>query len=195
MLARSLFACGSAAVFDADVARQYFAEAIGLARALGDRWRLSQIRGRQAHAAFVAGDPIAARAIAEEGRELADAIGDRFESRQCRFRLAGAPCFEGDLVVAIAPFRELLAEAEANHDVMFRVTLLTLGHAEAYYGDTAAAATRPSRPPRSSAISTLAPQTQLWLSQPWRRVTLHWHRMRLTLPGRASVPPVRAPRR
>ena len=139
MLARSLFACGSAAVFDADVARQYFAEAIGLARALGDRWRLSQIRGRQAHAAFVAGDPIAARAIAEEGRELADAIGDRFESRQCRFRLAGAPCFEGDLVVAIAPFRELLAEAEANHDVMFRVTLLTLGHAEAYYGDTAAA--------------------------------------------------------
>ena len=37
--------------------------------------------------AITAGDPIAARAAAEEGRDLADAIGDRFNSRQCRFCL------------------------------------------------------------------------------------------------------------
>jgi DNA-binding CsgD family transcriptional regulator/tetratricopeptide (TPR) repeat protein len=140
LLARALFACGSAAVFDAEVAQRYFAEAIGLARALGDRWRMSQILGRQAHAAFVAGDPITTRAIAEEGRDLAEAIGDRFESRQCRFRIAGARCFEGDLAGAIALLRELLAETEADHDVMLRVSvLLTLGHAEAYHGDTDAA--------------------------------------------------------
>ena len=37
--------------------------------------------------AFMAGDPIAARAAAEEGRDLADAIGDRLDSRQCRWGL------------------------------------------------------------------------------------------------------------
>ena len=39
--------------------------------------------GRRARRSL-AGDPIAARAAAEEGRDLADAIGDRFDSRQCR---------------------------------------------------------------------------------------------------------------
>jgi hypothetical protein len=43
LLTRALTACGLAAAFNAEVARPYFAEAIGLARALDDRWRLSQI--------------------------------------------------------------------------------------------------------------------------------------------------------
>ncbi|MGA8545009.1 MAG: adenylate/guanylate cyclase domain-containing protein, partial [Mycobacterium sp.] len=44
LLARALTACGCIASFyDAEAARAYLAEAIGLARALGDRWRLSQI--------------------------------------------------------------------------------------------------------------------------------------------------------
>ena len=44
LLARALTACGCiAGYFDAEAARAYLAEAIGLARALGDRWRLSQI--------------------------------------------------------------------------------------------------------------------------------------------------------
>jgi tetratricopeptide (TPR) repeat protein len=137
LLARALFACGSTMVFNAEVARPYFVEAIGLARALGDRWRISQILSRQAHVAFVAGDPTAVRATAEEGRHLADAIGDRFESRQCRWRLAGAQFMEGDLVGAIAQFRELLAEAEADHDEMLRVTILfMLPHVLAYHGET-----------------------------------------------------------
>jgi hypothetical protein len=86
--------------------------------------------------AFVAGDPIAARAIAEEGRDLADAIGDRFDSRQCRWRLAGAQMMQADLVGAIAQFRELVAEAETDHDGMLRVTILfVVPHVLAYLGD------------------------------------------------------------
>ena len=90
LLARALTACGSAAVYDAEVAPRYFAEAIGLARALGDQWRLYQILGQQAQAALVTGDYIALRASAEEGRQIADTIGDRFGSRQCGWRLATA---------------------------------------------------------------------------------------------------------
>ena len=42
-LARALTACGYIAGYiDAQAARAYLAEAIGLARALGDRWRLSK---------------------------------------------------------------------------------------------------------------------------------------------------------
>ena len=73
----------------------YFAEAIGLARESDDRWRLSQILASQAHGAIAAGDPIAARAAAEEGRDLAEAIGDRFDSRQCRWCLGLAQIVPG----------------------------------------------------------------------------------------------------
>jgi predicted ATPase len=49
--ARALTACGFTASFNYNVemAREYFAEAIGLARALDDRWRLSQILTWQAN--------------------------------------------------------------------------------------------------------------------------------------------------
>ena len=116
LLARALTACGFIAAYNAELARAYFAEAIGLARALGDRWRLSQILAWQAHAAILAGDPIAARAAAEEGRDLADAIGDRFNSRQCRLCLGVAQMMQGDLAGAAAQFGEVAAEAEAAHD-------------------------------------------------------------------------------
>ncbi len=140
LLVRALLACGSAAVYDAEAAGRYFDEAIGLARAVGDRWRLIQILGQQAHVAFVAGDPAAARATAEEGRALADAIGDRFGSRQCRWRLAGAQIWDGDLIGGISELRALAAEAEADHDVMLRSTvLLMLPLALAFHGDAVAA--------------------------------------------------------
>jgi predicted ATPase/class 3 adenylate cyclase/DNA-binding CsgD family transcriptional regulator len=140
LLTRVLYACGSAAVFNAELARPYFAEASDLARDLGDPWRLSQILGRQAHMAFVAGDPVETRATAEEGRQLADAIGDRFESRQSRWRLSAAQFMEADLVGGIAELRDLLAAAEADHDEMLRVTILfILPHWLAYHGDAAEA--------------------------------------------------------
>jgi predicted ATPase/class 3 adenylate cyclase/DNA-binding CsgD family transcriptional regulator len=140
LLVRALTACGTAAVYDAEAARRYFAEAIGLARAVGDRWRLNQILTQQAQAALVAGDPNAIRAAAEEGRDLADAIGDRFGSRECQWRLATAHIFAGDLTAGISELRRVLADAEADHDVILRATaLLVLPHALAFQGDASAA--------------------------------------------------------
>ena len=116
------------------------AEAIGLARALDDRWRLSQILVAQVVAALAARDPIAARAAAEEGRELADAIGDRFDARRCRWYLGMAQLYRGDLAGAAAQFAAVADEAEAAHDEIWRVdSLVGLGIALAYQGDPAAA--------------------------------------------------------
>ncbi len=140
LLARVLTACGGINVYNPEVGRPYFAEAIGLARALGDGWRLSQILGWQAFMAFMAGDPIAACAAAEEGRDLADAIGDRFDSRQCRWVLGLAQWMSGDLAGAVAQLREVVAEADAAHDVFWRFNgLFVQAHALAYHGDLSAA--------------------------------------------------------
>jgi predicted ATPase/DNA-binding CsgD family transcriptional regulator len=141
LLARALTACGCiASYFDAEAARAYLAEAIGLARALGDRWRLCQILVWQARAAQVAGDPLGIRATGEEGRDLAEAIGDGFNSRQCRYCLGWAQLFQGDLAGAAAQFGEVAAEAEAAHDEIWRAgSLAYRGVALAYQGETGAA--------------------------------------------------------
>jgi DNA-binding NarL/FixJ family response regulator len=81
-----------------------------------------------------------ARAAAEEGRDLADAIGDGWTLRQCRFCLGVAQLFEGDLASAAAQFADLLAEAEAAHDVIRSVhSLAYQGYALAWQGDTGGA--------------------------------------------------------
>jgi predicted ATPase/class 3 adenylate cyclase/DNA-binding CsgD family transcriptional regulator len=141
LLARALTGCGYiASFFDAEAARAYLAEAIGLARASGDRWRLSQILIAQAATALRAGDPPALRAAAGEGRDLADAIGDRFTSRRCRYGLGMAQVFQGDLAGAVAQFAAVADEAEAAHDEIWRAdSLAGRGIALAYQGDTAAA--------------------------------------------------------
>ena len=61
LVARALTACGLIAANSAEVAGPYFAEAIGLARELGDRWRLSHILAWQATVPNMTGEPIAAR--------------------------------------------------------------------------------------------------------------------------------------
>ncbi|MCW2663865.1 MAG: putative ATPase [Mycobacterium sp.] len=142
LLARVLTACCLIAVFTTpEVARPYFAEAIGLARALDDRWRLSELLSWQAlGAALVAGDPIVGRAAAEEGRDLAEAIGDRGHSRLCRFSLGFAQLCRGDLAGAVAQFGAVAAEAEAAHDEIRRVHSLALqGAALAWQGEAGAA--------------------------------------------------------
>ena len=142
LLVRALTACGLIAAFFTrfELARAYFAEAIGSARALDDRWRLSQILALQAMAASVAGDPIATRAAAEEGRDLAEAIGDRFDSRYCRWCLGVAQAYQGDLFGAAAQFGELVAEAQAAHDgVLEAASLAYQGATLAFQGDTGAA--------------------------------------------------------
>jgi predicted ATPase/class 3 adenylate cyclase/DNA-binding CsgD family transcriptional regulator len=142
LLARALTACCLIAVFtDPEVARAYFAEAIGLVRTLDDRWRLSELLAWQAlGAAVVAGDPIAGRAAAEEGRDLADAIGDRFGSGRCRFSLGTAQMWKGDLAGAATQLSVVAAEAEAAHDETRRVhSLAYQGIALAWQGETGAA--------------------------------------------------------
>jgi predicted ATPase/class 3 adenylate cyclase/DNA-binding CsgD family transcriptional regulator len=116
LLARALTACGLVAALSAEAAEPYFAEAIGLARDLDDRWLLSQILAGQARAANHAADPFAGRAPAEEGRDLADAIGDRYNSRICRYCLAWGAIHRGELASAATQVAELLADARAAHD-------------------------------------------------------------------------------
>jgi predicted ATPase/DNA-binding CsgD family transcriptional regulator len=140
VLARALTACGLTAAYNAELAGTYFAEAIELARALDDRWRLSQILAWQADAAIAAGDPIAARMVAEEGRDLADTIGDGFNSRHCRVCLGVAQIWQGELAGAVAQFRAVAAEAKTSHDgISEAVSLGHQGTALAWQGDTVAA--------------------------------------------------------
>jgi predicted ATPase/class 3 adenylate cyclase/DNA-binding NarL/FixJ family response regulator len=141
LLARALTACGLiAALVSAELAEPYFAEAIGLARAVDDRWRLSQILASQAQGAFIAGDPLAVRAAAEEGRDLAEAIGDRFHSRQCRWCLGSAQMLQGDTAGAVTQLGEVAAEAEAAHDEIQRaMSVGGQGMALSYQGEAAAA--------------------------------------------------------
>jgi predicted ATPase/class 3 adenylate cyclase/DNA-binding CsgD family transcriptional regulator len=141
LLGRALTACGFVAGFlDAEAAPAYFAEAIGLARASDDRWRLSQILTWQAIAAAAAGELLAARTSAEEGRALAEAIGDQFVARVCRWCLGVVRVAQGDLVGAAAQFGQLVAEAQAAHDKLVEAnSLAVLARVLATQGDTVAA--------------------------------------------------------
>jgi predicted ATPase/class 3 adenylate cyclase/DNA-binding CsgD family transcriptional regulator len=142
LLARALTACGFIAgnTDNPQVARQYFTEAIALARALDDKWMLSHILLWQAQAAIVAGDPVTAREAAEEVRDLGDAIGHRGSSRDWPGNLGWVQLMQGDLIGAVAQFRAFVAEAEAAHDPIWKVTgLQGLGFALAYHGEATAA--------------------------------------------------------
>jgi predicted ATPase/class 3 adenylate cyclase/DNA-binding CsgD family transcriptional regulator len=137
VLARALFASSNAYNPEAG---ESLAEAIGLARAIDDGWRLSHILFSQAFRAVLAGDPIAVRAAAEEGRDLAEAMGDRFVSRACRWSLGIAQGMNGDVVGAVAQLREVVAEADAAHDVLMRCSAnFMLAFMSAYHGDLSAA--------------------------------------------------------
>jgi DNA-binding CsgD family transcriptional regulator len=142
LLARTLTACGfiAGAGYNSEVARACFSEAIGLARAVDDRWRLSRILALQAQGAEIAGDLPRMRAAGEEGRDLADAIGDGFNSRACRFYLGMSQTARGDPAGAVTQLGEVAAEAEAARDEIYRVTSLGgQSMALAHKGEVAAA--------------------------------------------------------
>jgi predicted ATPase/class 3 adenylate cyclase/DNA-binding CsgD family transcriptional regulator len=143
LLARALTACGFIAGslnYNAEAAGKYYSEALVFARRLDDRWSLSQILAWQANTAVNVGDPIVARAAGEEGRDLADAIGDRPNSRWCRTFLAWVQLMEGDLLGALAGFRGVSAECDADHDEFLKpITLMGVGVASANQGDVDAA--------------------------------------------------------
>jgi predicted ATPase/class 3 adenylate cyclase/DNA-binding CsgD family transcriptional regulator len=122
LLARTLTACGRLAAWDAEQARQYLSEAENLTRALGDRWRLAQIRYSQALTAVVgAGDLDALVAAATEGRDIADEVGDRGYSRGCRWCLTGVQWVRGDIAGAEEQYRQLMIEADAEHALIWQV--------------------------------------------------------------------------
>ena len=124
LLVRALTARGavSAWAWTVEAAGPYLAEAIGIARAIGDRWRLVQILGWRVVGAWMTGDPIAARAVADEGLAVCEAIGAKGMSRPCRWLLGWAQIWAGDLAGAAELFREVVAEAEAAHDAIWRFT-------------------------------------------------------------------------
>jgi predicted ATPase/class 3 adenylate cyclase/DNA-binding CsgD family transcriptional regulator len=122
LLARTLAACGRMAAWDAQLARPYLSEAEDLARAIGDRRRLSQVLYSQALMAVVgSGDLDAALAAGVGGRDLADEIGDQGYSRGCRWCMSNAQAVLGDVVGAAAEFRELMTEADAAHALVWQV--------------------------------------------------------------------------
>lgn len=116
LIARALMACGMLAIYDPELAQHYFAEAIDLVQAAGDRWSLCQIYSYQATVAVLAGEPVAACAAAEQGRDLADALGDRFFSRNNRAWLSSALLRRGDLALSGEIACGVVEEAEAAAD-------------------------------------------------------------------------------
>jgi predicted ATPase/class 3 adenylate cyclase/DNA-binding CsgD family transcriptional regulator len=141
LLVRALTACCGTAAFSPEQAAAYFTEAIELARATGDKWRLTQLLGFQAYAAMMAGDANAALAAGEEGRELADGIGDRFALGLCLvWGVAGAGAVLGDLSNGEATLLEVIADADAAGDSLCRFfALMTLSFLQAWQGKTTAA--------------------------------------------------------
>jgi hypothetical protein len=160
--------------------------------------RVSQILAWQANAAIAAGDPIAARAAAEEGRDLAEAIGDRFDSRNCRMCLGLAQIYHGDLAGAVAQFRAVTTEAKAAHDGLLEAgTLAHQGIALAWQGDTVAARAAADASLESGsefgwALAGLGYQA-LAQQRPWPPATLRRRGTRPRRPGStgASCPAMR----
>jgi predicted ATPase/class 3 adenylate cyclase/DNA-binding CsgD family transcriptional regulator len=140
LLARTLTACGYLAVLDFDTAATYFAEAMELCRRTGDDWRLSQILGRQAYLAAMAGDLVAASALGSEGADIADALGDWLNLHLCRWSIGMVQMMRADLDGAIDTFREVFTDSEADSDVLgMLLCLISQGCALSYRGDVAAA--------------------------------------------------------
>ena len=165
-MARALTSCIGAAAFDAEAARPYIAEAVALARELGDRWRLSQILAWQASMACLAGNPVSTAAVGEEGQSLADAVGDRFTSRTCRFWGVGTARFQrGELAEAVPVLRDLLAEADAAADVYHGFCArIGLAHAMLQLGQITEARTLARE--AVEAASGLGPFMELWALAP-----------------------------
>jgi predicted ATPase/class 3 adenylate cyclase/DNA-binding CsgD family transcriptional regulator len=140
LLIRALTACCGITAYTPELARPYLAEAIELARELGDSWALSQILFWQALSSWIAGEPVATRAAAEEGLQLADTIDDTLATRRFRWCLGLSRIMRGDLDDGLTYFRELVAEADAAHDLLVKTRALPgQAYVQAHQGDTSAA--------------------------------------------------------
>jgi predicted ATPase/DNA-binding CsgD family transcriptional regulator len=136
VIIRALVAHGVSYAHDLEVAGTDFHEAAGLARELGDQWRLSQVLGWQVMAGMMVGDHVAIEAVAREGGDLADAIGDGYNARVCRLAFCNAHTFRGEINQTVALLRDVLAEATAARDPFcISTALLNKAFALAWHGD------------------------------------------------------------
>jgi DNA-binding CsgD family transcriptional regulator len=119
LIGRALTARSFVGAWNADLVRPDLVEAIDLSRAANDPFAMAQNLAGQAYAAMIVGDPRAARTAAEAGLDIADSIGDGFHSRTCRLWLAWSKMVCGDLAEANAQLCDVLADADAAHDVMW----------------------------------------------------------------------------
>lgn len=139
VLVRALTACGWSSGFATEVSRPYLDEAGELARALNDKWMLSQIRYWQLVGFSITAEPIAIRVAAEQALKLADTIGDRFVSRQSRLWFISAQMWEGDLARALTAYSDITAEAETANDVVTKTHSLYIQAVGLAYHDADAA--------------------------------------------------------
>ncbi|MGD1171955.1 LuxR C-terminal-related transcriptional regulator [Mycobacterium seoulense] len=136
LLVHSLCTCCMLAFNDTAFTGPLFAEAIDLARSLGDLTALYHVRAYQCFATNVVGDPIASQAAGEEGRALAEKLGDSFMSRYSRVFLSGALAYQGKLAEALLVSRALVDEARAAQDLpMETFGLMTLAQTMTFTGD------------------------------------------------------------
>ncbi|MEY2522677.1 MAG: hypothetical protein QOJ66_1242 [Ilumatobacteraceae bacterium] len=118
LVASALAACGSIALPTPELAREYLAEAGDLARANGYVAVLMQVLSLQAYVAILAGEPRAALEAGTEGLNVAEAHDNRLTTRMCRTWIGWAYMLQGNLREAVSKFRELVAEAEADGDLL-----------------------------------------------------------------------------
>jgi predicted ATPase/class 3 adenylate cyclase/DNA-binding CsgD family transcriptional regulator len=121
LVLRALVARGSVTSFSVAVAKPYLDEAAAIARTLGDRWRLCRTLSLQAFGQVIAGNPLAARALAQEGCDLAESASFPFAARACRWTLGWALWLQGDLSASVKAYDEVIGEAETDHDLLLYV--------------------------------------------------------------------------
>ncbi len=121
LTATCLAACGALAYYDPDMSRKYLADAIDIARTLGNQSKLCYFLSCLAVAMNVAGQPIASQLAAEEGRDVAEAIGDAFVSRHCRVWLAIALRWQGGVTAAETVLRGISEGADAAGERMLKL--------------------------------------------------------------------------
>ncbi|BBZ71635.1 transcriptional regulator [Mycobacterium paraseoulense] len=140
LISRALITCGMMTFYNAELAQQYFGEAFGMARASGNPTSLVQVLTFLAAAGVIAGEPVAARAAAEEGRDVGAALGDPFTARGCETWLGTTLWLLGDFIQADEILRRVTVEAETAEDSI----MTTFGHVAhsftlAHLGQAAAA--------------------------------------------------------
>jgi predicted ATPase/class 3 adenylate cyclase/DNA-binding CsgD family transcriptional regulator len=172
LLARALNSCIAAAAFEVVKVLPYIAEALEVARGLGDRWRLSQVLAWQSYIACLAGDPVTTSAAGEEGETYANAVGDHFIARMCRYWGRGvAPFQRGDLNRAFEVLGELMTDADEADDAFHQLLArIALAHGHLVIGETAEA--RALAEEAVERASGLGPFVEMWALAPLAQAAL-----------------------